>query len=239
MTAALRGRARAARHRRRHPLRRPRRRHRATRSSWSTATCSPTSTWAPCGTFHQRPGAEAHHRPAPRSRTRPRFGVVPTDDDGRVDGLRREAAARRGAHQPDQRRHLRARAVGARPHPGRAAGVDRARDLPGAWSPTARSTPCQSDAYWIDAGTPDYVPAGPARPARRASRGGAEPACTRGARIADGAEVARSVIDGNACVDRDAVVVDSVVMSGACVGAGAVVATRSSGGARRSRRRRR
>ena len=62
-------------------------------------------------------------RPAPRARSHltpvedpSAFGVVPTDDDGRVRRVRREAAARRGAHQPDQRRHLRARAFGARPH---------------------------------------------------------------------------------------------------------------------------
>ena len=59
------------------------------------------------------------------------YGVVPTDADGRVRGVRREAAPGTAPDRPDQRRHLRARAVGARPHPRRAQGVDRARDLPG------------------------------------------------------------------------------------------------------------
>ena len=65
--------------------------------------------------FHERAGAEgtiALHRVEDPSA----FGVVPTDADGRVHGLHREAAPRRGADRPHQRRHLRARAVGARPH---------------------------------------------------------------------------------------------------------------------------
>ena len=116
--AALRRRARAARHRRSGALRRARRRHRRTPSWWSTATCSPTSTSARSWDFHRRSGAEGT------------IALTPVDDPSRYRrrpdrrrrsgrGLRREAAARRGAHQLDQRRHLRARAGGARPHPRR------------------------------------------------------------------------------------------------------------------------
>ena len=128
---ALRGRARAARHRRRHPLRSARRRastdrflvrqrrraHRPRRRRARRVPC--------------RPRRRGHDRPAPRSRIRRRFGVVPTDERRPRAGLRREAAARRGADRSDQRRHLRARAVGARPHPGRPQGLDRAGDVPG------------------------------------------------------------------------------------------------------------
>ena len=37
---------------------------------------------------------------------------------------------------------------------GRPAGVDRARDVPGHGRPTGGCTRCAADAYWIDAGTP-------------------------------------------------------------------------------------
>ena len=67
---------------------------------------------------HRRPRGASTSAPAPRARSPctavedpSAFGVVPTDADGRVDRVHREAAARRGAHRPDQRRHLRARAV--------------------------------------------------------------------------------------------------------------------------------
>jgi mannose-1-phosphate guanylyltransferase len=81
----------------------------------------------------------------------------------------------------------------------------------------------QSDAYWIDAGTPDSYLTAQLDLLDGLRQGGAESGVHPGARIADGAEVARSVIDDNACIDRDAVVIDSIVMSGACIGAGAVV----------------
>ena len=79
----LRHRAGAARHRRGHPLRRPRRRASPSASWCSTATSSPTSTSARCWRCHERTGAEgtiALHRVEDPSA----FGVVPTDDDGRV-----------------------------------------------------------------------------------------------------------------------------------------------------------
>ena len=79
--------------------------------------------------FHRERGAEgtiALHPVADPSA----FGVVPTDDDGRVTGLRREAATRRGADQRNQRRDLRARALGARADPRGGPGLDRAGDLP-------------------------------------------------------------------------------------------------------------
>ena len=79
----LRGRARAARHRRRDPLRRPRTRASTNASSWSTATCSPTSTSAALVAFHRAAGAEATIALTPVDDPS-RFGVVPTDADGRV-----------------------------------------------------------------------------------------------------------------------------------------------------------
>jgi mannose-1-phosphate guanylyltransferase len=81
----------------------------------------------------------------------------------------------------------------------------------------------RSDAYWIDAGTPDSYLTAQLDLLDGRREGGAEAGIHPGARIAPGAEVARSVIDADACVAEDAVVVDSIVMAGACVGPGAVV----------------
>ena len=150
--AALRGRARAARHGRGHPLRgapcrhrrhvrrRQRRRHHRLRRALTGRV--PSSSAAPRAPSTSRrstiPRATAWCRPT---------------TTGRVLGLHREAAARRGADQLDQRRHLRARAVGHRPHPRRAQGVGRARDVPGHGRRRHASTPMQDGCYWVDAGT--------------------------------------------------------------------------------------
>ena len=67
--------------------------------------------------------------PSTRWPTRPPSASCPPTREGRVHRLRREAATRRGADQRDQRRHLRARAVGARPDPRGRPGLDRAGDL--------------------------------------------------------------------------------------------------------------
>ena len=83
----------------------------------STATCSPTSTSARSCAFHRARGAEGTI--APHAGRRPVALRRRADRRRRPGrGVRREAAARRGADQLHQRRHLRARAVGARPHPG-------------------------------------------------------------------------------------------------------------------------
>jgi mannose-1-phosphate guanylyltransferase len=81
----------------------------------------------------------------------------------------------------------------------------------------------RSDAYWIDAGTPDSYLTAQLDLLDGRRQGGAESGVHPTARIAEGAEVARSVVDEHACIDRDAVVIDSIVMAGASVGAGAVV----------------
>ena len=82
--AALRRRARAARHRRRHRLRAPATPASTTPSSSSTATSSPTSTSATLIAFHRSHGAEAtlHLTPVEDPSA---FGVVALDGDGRVE----------------------------------------------------------------------------------------------------------------------------------------------------------
>ena len=184
---ALRGRARAARHRRRHPLRRRRPpRSTASRSSSSTATCSPTSTSARSSRFHHAKQAEATIA-LTRVDDPSAFGVVPTDADGQVHRVRREATARRGADRSHQRRHLRARASVSSTASPRPARVDRARNVP-ADRRSRRLYALASEGYWLDTGTPAKYLAGQPRPARRprparARRGRrASPACGRWAR---------------------------------------------------------
>ena len=128
--APLRRRARAPRHRRRHPLRR-----RSTPASTSASWCvnGDVLTDLDVGALvarHERAGRRGHDRPAPgRGPVRLRRGAHRRRRPGHR--VHREAAARRGAHRPHQRRHLRARAVGARPHRARRAGERRAGHLPG------------------------------------------------------------------------------------------------------------
>ncbi len=57
------------------------------------------------------------------------FGVVPTDAAGRVTAFIEKPPAGNVPDQPDQCRHLRARALGARADPERSTRVDRTRDL--------------------------------------------------------------------------------------------------------------
>ena len=101
-------------------------------------------------------------RAAPRARSTSRpvedpsaFGVVPTDDQGRVEAFIEKPAARRGADQPHQRRHLRARAVGARPDRSRRARCRSSGSPSRPWWPTARLFALATDDYWLDTGRPD------------------------------------------------------------------------------------
>ena len=146
-----------------------------------------------------RPGRvpRATRRPrrtiAPRPGRRP-VGVRPScppTSDGRVAGLRREAgAAGRGARTRD----INAGTYVLEPSvldriPGGPAGVHRARGVPGARRPTARSTPWLDDAYWTDTGTPaqylqaqlDLICRAPARPAGAGAVRATGRACGRSA----------------------------------------------------------
>ena len=88
-----------------------------------------------------RPGRRGHHRPHPGRRSLP-LRRRAHRRQGTGHRLRREAAARDRPHQLDQRRHLRARAVGARADPDRPQGLHRARDLPRDGRRRHASTPC-------------------------------------------------------------------------------------------------
>jgi hypothetical protein len=80
--------------------------------------------------FHRQSGAEGtialHPVPDPSA-----FGVVPTDDDGRVTAFVEKPPTRRGPDQRDQRGHLRPRGFGAGSDPPDRTRLDRTRDVSG------------------------------------------------------------------------------------------------------------
>ena len=166
--------------------------------------------------FHRERGAEATIAltPVPNPSA---FGVVPTDDAGSGPGFHREAPARAGADQPDQRRDLRARAVGPGPHPRRPAGLDRAGDLPGSGLRPAPLRPGldgglggRGDARQLPRRQP------PLRHGRRRRGVG-------GTLTGPGARVITSVLGRDVTVGAGAVVEGSVLFSGVTVGPGAEV----------------
>ena len=118
------------------------------------------------------PPARAPRAPSPSPGRRPlrASGWCPTDDDGRVTAFVEKPPPGRGADQPDQRRHLRARADRSSTGSRRPAGVDRARDLPG-HGPRRRALRHGRRrllARHRDAGR---LPAGQPRPRSRAAAG--------------------------------------------------------------------
>lgn len=80
-----------------------------------------------------------------------------------------------------------------------------------------------SDAYWIDAGTPEAYLTAQLDLIDGNRCDGQEEGLHPAASVSPTAAVTHSVIDAGARVDDDAVVSDSVVMTGAVVGRGAVV----------------
>ena len=71
------------------------------------------------------------------------------------DRVRREAAAGQGAEQLDQRGHVRARTGVPRSDPAAAQRVDRARDVPADARGAGRLFGFAADGYWLDIGTPE------------------------------------------------------------------------------------
>ena len=150
----LRRRARAARHRRRDPLRRRRARRRLDDRflALNGDVLTDLDLTRPAARPRASAGARATIAPLPgRGLRRLRPGRH------RRRTARCSSSSRRPARpvaRRDQRRRLRARALGARPDPaGRRRSRSSARSSRG-WSATA-STRCVLDGYWMDIGTPE------------------------------------------------------------------------------------
>jgi mannose-1-phosphate guanylyltransferase len=197
--------------------------------------------------FHRSHGATATiHLKAVDDPTR--FGVVPTDADGRViEFVEKPPADRVPTNFINAGTYVLEPEVLERIPPGRRVSVE--REVFPALAAEGSVFAMASDAYWLDTGTPaaylqanfdllDGTRPGPPAPgARQVSlgvwtlgapvvRGDVRPSSLlgAGAQVAQGATVTASVIGARGVVDRDAQVEHSVLLPGARVGAGARVA---------------
>ncbi len=198
-------------------------RDRTSGSSPSTATSSPTSTSRRCGDATRSSAVPRNHR------AHARRGPVPlrrrADRRRRTGrGVHREARSRDRAEQLDQRRHLRARAVGARhDRPGRKVSIER-EVFPETGRAPARSSACSP----TPTGSMRARPRPTCRPTWTCSTASAatapSPASIRVRSSAD-----RRQGDSARCSGADAwsaagaELVDSVVMDGVRIGAGATI----------------
>ena len=150
-----------------------------------------------------------------------RYGVVPTDPDGKVLGfVEKPPRDEAPTNWINAGTYVLEPSVLARIDPGRKVSIERevfpaivADD--GLWA-------VQSDAYWVDAGTPEtYLDV--QLDLIDGRRGGDWAPVAESASVAVGATVERSVVMAGATVDTGAVVRDSVISAGAHIGAGAVI----------------
>ena len=150
-----------------------------------------------------------------------RFGVVPTDDDGRVLGfVEKPPRDRAPTNWVNAGTYVLEPAVLQRIDTGRKVSIER-ETFPavaaagGLWA-------VHSDAYWVDAGTPQtYIDI--QLDLIDGVRGAACEAIAQSASIAAGAQVDHSVVMASATIGAGAVVRDSIISPGARVADNAVV----------------
>lgn len=150
-----------------------------------------------------------------------RFGVVPTDDDGRVLGfVEKPPRDRAPTNWVNAGTYVLEPAVLQRIDTGRKVSIER-ETFPavaaagGLWA-------VHSDAYWVDAGTPQtYIDI--QLDLIDGVRGAACEAIAQSASIAAGAQVDHSVVMAGATIGAGAVVRDSIISPGARVADNAVV----------------
>jgi len=150
-----------------------------------------------------------------------RYGVVPTDDDGLVlDFVEKPAPGTAPTNWINAGTYVLEPSVLDRIADDRKVSIE--REVFPAMVADRRLYAVASDAYWVDAGTPaTYLQV--QLDLLDGRRGAPEPGIAPDAKIADGATVERSVVMSGASVERDAVVVDSVVLPGASIGPGTEV----------------
>jgi mannose-1-phosphate guanylyltransferase len=170
--------------------------------------------------FHEDRGAEATitlHRVADPSR----YGVVPTDDAGRVQAfIEKPPAAEAPTNLINAGTYVLERSVVDRIPGGRRVSVER-ETFP-AMCDDGTLYALDGDTYWIDTGTPrEYVQA--QLDLLDGARGPALDGVHPEAKISDGAEASRTAVGAGAVIEAGAQVSCSVLLPGARVGAGAVV----------------
>lgn len=171
--------------------------------------------------FHHRSGAQATIALTPVSDPS-RYGVVVTDDDGRVrEFIEKPPAGTAPSNWINAGSYVLEPSVLDLVASGARSSIEREVFPQLASGGTLYAM--GSDAYWIDAGTPDAYLAAQLDLLDGRRDGGAEGGVHPEASVAETAEVVRSVIQSGARVEAGAVVRSSVVMADAVIGADAVV----------------
>ena len=147
------------------------------------------------------------------------YGVVPTDDEGRVTAfIEKPAAGEAPTNLINAGMYVLEPAVVDLVPGGRRVSIERET------FPTLVASgelfALRSDAYWIDTGTPATYLQANLDVVDRAGRGSL---LGTGTAVADGASVERSVLGSDCCVEQGATVTDSVLLAGTRVDHGAVV----------------
>lgn len=150
-----------------------------------------------------------------------RYGVVPTDDAGRVLGfVEKPAPGEAPTNWINAGTYVLEPSVLERIPPGRRVSIE--REIFPAMVADGGLWAVQSDAYWVDAGTPQtYLRV--QLDLLDGVRDGKADGIALTASIAETAVVERSVVMDGAAVAAGAVVRDAVISAGASVGTGAVV----------------
>ena len=148
------------------------------------------------------------------------FGVVPTDDDGRVQRfVEKPPPGEAPTDWINAGTYVLEPSVLDDIPSGRAVSIER-ETFPGILARSGRLFALPSPAYWLDIGTPaKYLEAN----ADRLARSGGASLMGPGAAVAPGAAVDGSVLGAGAVVEAGAKVLRSVLFDGARVGAGAEV----------------
>ena len=170
--------------------------------------------------FHRASGAEATVSLTPVDDPS-RYGVVPTDADGRVTGfVEKPPAGAAPCNWINAGTYVFEPSVLGRIEPGRRVSVE--REVFPAMADEGVLYGVRSEAYWVDTGTPEtYL--GVQLDLLDGVRGPARSGVDDAAEIHPGATVRRSVIGPGAVVAEGSRVCDSVVMAGSKIGEGAVV----------------
>ena len=170
--------------------------------------------------FHRASGAEATVSLTPVDDPS-RYGVVPTDADGRVTGfVEKPPAGAAPCNWINAGTYVFEPSVIDRIEPGRRVSVE--REVFPAMADEGVLYGLRSEAYWVDTGTPEtYL--GVQLDLLDGVRGPVRSGVDDAAEIHPGATVRRSVIGPGAVVAEGSRVCDSVVMAGSKIGEGAVV----------------
>jgi len=170
--------------------------------------------------FHRASGAEATVSLTPVDDPS-RYGVVPTDADGRVTGfVEKPPAGAAPCNWINAGTYVFEPSAIDRIEPGRRVSVE--REVFPAMADEGVLYGLRSEAYWVDTGTPEtYL--GVQLDLLDGVRGPARSGVDDAAEIHPGATVRRSVIGPGAVVAEGSRVCDSVVMAGSRIGEGAVV----------------